>query len=58
MKDRIEVSIKFGQHKSDFDKLKRIMKDMEHFKVEAIDKDDAKRKYFEELERRIRAAGL
>jgi hypothetical protein len=56
--DKINVTIRLDKSKSDFNKLKRIMKEMGSFEISATNKNEALRQWNDELHRRLIAAGL
>ena len=58
MNDNINITIKFGKSDEDLAKLKRIMKEMEELELKAKDEEEGRRLVKEELERRLREAGL
>jgi len=58
MSEDIKVTIGLGTASRDLDKLRRIIEEMRDFKTTASTKDEAKRKYAEELRRRLVDAGL
>ncbi len=58
MEDRIHITLRMESFKSDSEKLKRILKEMDRYKTSTTDKDEADRQFKEELTRRLREAGL
>lgn len=58
MDEKIDVTIRFESHREDLKKLKQVMKGMEAYQVEVRDRAEAKRLFKEELQRRLREAGL
>lgn len=58
MTDEVSVTIRFDKYKSDFEKLRRIMKEMDNYKTTTSDKDEAIRQWKEEFRRRLIQSGL
>ncbi len=58
MTDKIDVTIRGDRVKSDFAKLKRIMVEMDNYKVFTADENEAVREWKEEFQRRLIEAGL
>jgi hypothetical protein len=56
--DKVDVTLRFDQFKSDTEKLKRIIKEMDNYKTTTSDKDGAIRQWKKEFRRRLKASGL
>ena len=58
MNEDIKVTIGLDTASRDLDKLRRVIEEMRDFKTTASTKEEAKRKFAEELRRRLVDAGL
>jgi hypothetical protein len=58
MTDKIDITIRFDKAKADIETLKRILREMDHYKPTTTDKDEAIRQWKEEFHRRVIQAGL
>ena len=54
----ITIKLDFDRFKSDSEKLKRILKEMDNIKINTTDKDDAKCQFEDEFRKRCIQAGL
>ena len=58
MTEDIKVTIRIGKHNEDFAKLKKVMEEIKEVELTASSPEEGRRLAKQELERRLREAGL